>query len=288
MRNLRPGYLAGYQTFKPRYNRSFGYVPLPLDQLTRACFPGYKEATAHRISEIENALKEVSQTEDLSISGEVNSIRSAIEDHMNQHAATGGCGFTHPADIEYGEQLVQRAKNIAAKSKEVASQASQPKNIEAQQSLIAQPEALEQKSVAEPAGPTEEQMAELKRLEKEAQEVDAIVTHGPLLAPPGAYTGSALPTHIPKIVSKTATDEQKVSDLIEAHRAKQSVRPAITRASVKVVEKPMVQPPKFDILSWIKGAIFGSSNGFSGLPSRPNLIFPATLVIIYLLYRSSK
>jgi hypothetical protein len=127
-------------------------------------------------------------------------------------------------------------------------------------------------------------VAELEELEAEHEEVGQIVTQGPTMPLPSAYTGGGMPAPLPLRARKTVqTDEDKIAAMVSEHQTRQAMQRASAPTRVAVPMKSMaVAAPKAaavaaappapkpkknigDMFSWLKTALFGPAASFSGL-----------------------
>lgn len=138
------------------------------------------------------------------------------------------------------------------------------------------------------AEPTETQQAELLRL---SEENDSMVTAAPALAPPSAYTGSPPPENIPTRAPKAPNDQQVIMDLVAQHRESQ-LRPRPRPAPARAIQQEAASPASTGLLSWLRGAIFGSSDGMEGWSENKlykyGVPLAALAVVTFILMRSRR
>lgn len=142
--------------------------------------------------------------------------------------------------------------------------------------------------------PTAAQQAELMLLSQEAAQAEAIVTAAPTLAPPSAYTGGSPPAYAPPRASKTPSDQQAIMELVAQHREGQPQaaprpRPALVRAAPPQAERPAIP----DLLGWLKNALFGSgNNGMEGWNDNKVVKYgvplAAAAIVAYMLLKARK
>jgi len=111
--------------------------------------------------------------------------------------------------------------------------------------------------------PTTAQQEELLQLAQEAEQAETIVTAPAALAPPGAYTGSPPPAYTPP-QTKTPDEQQQIMALVEEYQMERlpAARP---RPVARVApSRPAPRPAIPDLLGWLKNALFGSGNGMEG------------------------
>lgn len=293
-KNLRPGYLAGFQGLISRATRNkqrnktrprtglgaFGkgsFVPMP-----GAPAGGVPMEDAINTSTGQTYIQDPRCPE-----GE--KMVQKMEPCAGTDCCDGGdCdppGTLYPEDdCEDDPSYQQRPQAPPAPEPQ---QQAQPQQAQVQQS--AAPQAQE---TAEPAEPTEAQQAELLKLSEEAAQTESIVTAAPTLAPPSAYTGSPPPAYAPTRAPKAPQDQQVIMDLVAQHRESRPVAPTRRPAPARAIQQEAASPAPTDLLSWLRGAIFGSSDGMEGWSENKlykyGVPLAALTVIVFIWMRSQK
>lgn len=137
---------------------------------------------------------------------------------------------------------------------------------------------------------------ELVSLEQQAQQIEQMPV-SPTLAPPSAYTGSALPSVPKRAVKKAPTTEERIEKLVSQYETEQAMQRALPSPASTPTPKPNRAAPIIpkspppatkkdglfqETFSWLKRALFGNGSTLSGfdVASKNNTQTILTIVVV--------
>jgi len=257
-KNLRPGYLAGFQGLVSRATRA-NQRPRIFSNLSgfgKGSFQPMPDAPPGGVT-VENAIN--------TSTGQpyVQDTRCPEGDKMGPPKQVPCEGDCDPGEME--EEPGECEDDPAYQLKPPTAAPAQQEQPQQQQQQSQQPQQTQQISQPSPqsTGPTAAQEAELAALTAQVAATNSMVTSAPAMAPPSAYTGSPPPSYAPPLAraSKAPDDQQRLMELVSQYKTERPSAPR-PRPAARAISRPEASPAaSSDILSWLKTSLFGSTDG---------------------------